>query len=124
MVEVFTQKENCFILVFLIGSVIGFSLAILRRIGGTQITGKILSYIQNNQLHYVPVVQVEVEGVLQTLQLNRGFKRKLAEEGHMIEVYYKPDNEKHVRLIGDKRDIWCSFGLLCLGILSFFLLLI
>lgn len=124
MLDLFMQKENCFILVFLFGSLFGFSLAIVRRIGGTQITGEILSYRQNDQLHFIPIIQFEVEGVMQTLQLNRGFKRKLAKEGQMIEIYYKPDNEKNVRLIGDKRDIWCSLILLCLGILSIFLILI
>lgn len=124
MLELFMQKENCFILVFLFGSLFGFSLAIVRRIGGTQITGEILSYRQNEHLHFIPIIQFEVEGVIQTLQLNRGFKKKLAKEGQMIEIYYKPDNEKSVRLIGDKRDIWCSSILLCLAFLSIILLII
>lgn len=124
MLEGLIHKDNCFVLVFLLGGVLQFIIAIIKRRDYVQVTGEITSYDQNSQLHYIPVVQFKADGVDHTIQLNRGFKRKLAEEGQLIEIYYKPDNPAKVQLVGDRRDIVYASILMLLGIMSIFFLMI
>lgn len=124
MLENLIHKDNCFILVFLMGGMIQFIYAIIKRKVCIQITGEITSYEQNEQLYYIPVIQFEAEGIEHNIHLNRGFRRKIAEEGEFIEIYYKPGNVTKVSLVGDRRDIIYASILMLLGIMSIILLLL
>lgn len=86
--------------------------------------GQVVEYYQNSQLQYVPLLQFEYEGDLLKRKLDRGFKRKLAEEGQYLEIYYMPDCSDYVKLARDRRDIWYSIVLLVLGIISIIFLTI
>lgn len=124
MMELLLQKDNCFVFVFFVGSLFGFTLAFIKRKRCTKIVAEVMSYYQDKQRYYVPVLKFEVNGVMQMLQLNRGFKKKLAEEGQSLNIYYSQDEQQSIWLVKDKQDIWYSLGLLALGILSIIFLCI
>lgn len=80
--------------------------------------GQVVRYYQNSQFQYVPILEFEHEGKRVKQKLDRGFKRKLAEEGQYLEIYYTPEHSDYVKLARDRRDIWYSIILLVLGIIS------
>lgn len=86
--------------------------------------GQVVEYYQNSQFQYVPLLQFEYEGDLLKRKLDRGFKRKLVEEGQYLEICYMPKYSDYVKLARDRRDIWYSIVLLGLGIISIIFLTI
>lgn len=89
---------------FLIG-ILGLICNYIRRKKSLRLTGEVVDFFQNTQFHYIPIVQFQYRGMNMRMRLDRGFRRKLAEKGQNLEIYYVPSGKSSVRLVQDKRDI-------------------
>lgn len=124
MLKVLYNKDNLFIYVFFLSGLFGFVWSCVRRKKSVQLTGEIVDYYQNSQLYYVPVVRFVYLGQEYKIKLDKGFRRKLADVGGLLEIYFLPGKLESVRLATDKRDIWYSLVLIFCSFISVFFLMI